>query len=50
MSPFKSEAQRAFMYKFKPKMAKEWEAHTTKNKKLPKKVKSVRRKKTTSKK
>jgi hypothetical protein len=36
--PFKSQAQRAFMYATKPEMAKEWEKETPK-KKLPKKVK-----------
>ena len=36
--PFKSQAQRAWMYTNKPKMAKEWEKHT-KNKKLPKRKK-----------
>ena len=34
--PFKSQAQRAWMYANKPKMAKKWEKHTPKNKKLPK--------------
>ena len=33
--PFKSESQRRFMYANKPAMAKEWEAHTPKGKKLP---------------
>lgn len=36
--PFVSEAQRRWMYKNKPEMAKEWEAVTGK-KKLPKRVK-----------
>jgi len=36
--PFKSEAQRAWMYSHDPEMAKKWEAHTPKNKKLPKKL------------
>lgn len=36
--PFKSEAQRKFMYAKHPKMAKEWEDKTPKGKKLPKKV------------
>jgi len=36
--PFKSEAQRRWMYANKPKMAKKWEKHTPKNKKLPRKV------------
>ena len=37
--PFKSEAQRAWMYAKHPKMAKKWEAHTPKGAKLPKHVK-----------
>ena len=37
MSPFKSQAQRAYMYANMPKMAKRWESHTP-DKKLPKKV------------
>ena len=37
--PFKSEAQRKFMYAKHPKMAKEWEDKTPKGKKLPAKVK-----------
>ena len=36
--PFKSQAQRAWMYSNHPAMAKKWEAHTPKGKKLPKKV------------
>ena len=36
--PFLSQAQRAWMYANKPKMAEEWEKHT-KKKKLVKKVK-----------
>jgi hypothetical protein len=35
--PFLSQAQRAWMYVNKPKMAKKWEKHTN-NKKLVKKV------------
>lgn len=35
--PFKSEAQKKFMYAVNPKMAKEWQEHTPKGKKLPKK-------------
>jgi len=38
--PFKSQAQRAWMYSNKPKMAKEWERETPKGKKLPKKVRT----------
>lgn len=37
--PFKSEAQRRWMYANKPEMAKKWEKHTPKGKKLPEKVK-----------
>jgi len=37
--PFKSEAQRRWMYATHPKMAKKWEKHTPKGKKLPEKVK-----------
>ena len=37
--PFKSQAQRSWMYAVHPEMAEEWEAHTPKGKKLPKKVK-----------
>ncbi len=36
--PFKSDAQRKWMYANKPKLAKKWQKHTPKNKKLPKKV------------
>ncbi len=39
--PFKSEKQRAWMYANKPEMAKEWEAHTPKGKKLPDYVKGA---------
>ena len=42
--PFKSEAQRAWMYANKPEMAKKWEKHTPKGKKLPKKVRKKKRK------
>jgi len=37
--PFKSEAQRRFLYAFYPKLAKEFEKKTPKGKKLPKKKK-----------
>jgi len=37
--PFKSKAQRKWMYANKPAMAEEWEAHTPKGKRLPKKLK-----------
>jgi hypothetical protein len=43
--PFKSQAQRAFMYANHPKMAKEFESATPKGKKLPKKVKKKKEKK-----
>lgn len=36
--PFKSKAQRAFLYANKPKLAKEFTKKTPKGKKLPKKV------------
>lgn len=36
--PFKSEAQRRWMYANKPEMAKEWERETSKDIKLPKRV------------
>jgi len=45
--PFKSQAQRAFFYAVNPRKAKEWEDHTPKGKKLPKKVKSTKKKKKT---
>ncbi len=37
--PFKSTAQRRWMYANDPKMAKRWERETPKGKKLPKRVK-----------
>lgn len=37
--PFRSEAQRRFLYKYHPTMAKEWEKETPKGKKLPQHVK-----------
>ena len=37
--PFKSEAQRRWMYANKPEMAEEWEKETPKGKKLPDKLK-----------
>jgi len=36
--PFKSQAQRAWMYANHPEMAKRWEKHTPKGKKLPEHV------------
>jgi hypothetical protein len=37
--PFKSQQQRKWMWANDPEMARKWEKHTSKNKKLPKKVK-----------
>ena len=37
--PFKSQAQRKWMYANDPKMASEWEEKTPKGKRLPNKVK-----------
>ncbi len=37
--PFKSKAQRRWMYANKPKMAKEWQKETSSKKKLPKRKK-----------
>lgn len=48
--PFKSEAQRKWMHANKPEMAKKWEKHTPKGKKLPKKVKKKSSKKKSKKK
>jgi len=36
--PFKSQKQRAYFHSQLPELADEWEAHTPKGKKLPKKV------------
>ena len=36
--PFKSEAQRKFLYARHPKIAERWQAHTPKGKELPEKV------------
>lgn len=44
MPPFKSEAQRKWMFAKKPKMAKEWADKTPKGKKLPEHVKPKRKK------
>ena len=46
--PFKSQAQRAWMYAHDPQMAKKWEAHTPKGKKLPEKVKKRKNNDSTS--
>jgi hypothetical protein len=43
--PFKSQAQRKWMYANDPKMAAEWEEKTPKGKRLPKKVKKKNGKK-----
>jgi hypothetical protein len=48
--PFKSKAQRKFMYAKHPEMAKEWEDKTPKGKKLPEHVKKKATKKHGSKK
>lgn len=40
--PFKSDKQRAWMYKNKPKLAKKFEDETPKGKKLPKRVKKTK--------
>lgn len=45
MSPFKSEAQKKFLYDNHPDIAKRWEAETPKGKKLPKHVKKSKKKK-----
>ena len=37
--PMKSQAQRAYLWAHNPKVAREFEAHTPKGKKLPKHVK-----------
>ncbi len=42
--PFKSQAQRRFMYSQHPKIAKEFESKTPEGKKLPEKVKRYKRK------
>ncbi len=39
--PMVSQAQRRWMHANKPDMAREWEAHTPKGKKLPDKVKNA---------
>lgn len=43
--PFKSEAQRRFLYATNPKVAAEFESATPKGKKLPPKAKPKRKKK-----
>ena len=39
--PFKSEAQKGWMYANHPQMAKQWQVHTSKEKKLPAKLKAA---------
>jgi hypothetical protein len=43
--PFKSEAQRRWMWFHHPEMAKEWQEHTPEEKKLPAKVFKEKKKK-----
>lgn len=43
--PFKSKAQRRFLFSQKPKIAKEFAAKTPKGKKLPEKLGKKKRKK-----
>jgi hypothetical protein len=43
--PFKSKAQRAYLFVNEPEVAKEFAAHTPKGAKLPKKVKNKKVKK-----
>ena len=43
MSPFKSQAQRAYLYVNYPELAKRWEKETPKGK-LPKHVKKAKKK------
>lgn len=42
--PMKSKAQRAYLWANEPKVAKEFEAKTTKGKKLPEHVKKKKKK------
>jgi len=46
--PFKSKAQRKYMYANKPKLAKEFQAKTPTGKKLPEHVKKTKPKKKSS--
>jgi hypothetical protein len=41
--PFKSKAQKGWMYSNKPELAKEFQEHTPKGKKLPAKVKGKKK-------
>lgn len=45
--PFKSEKQRAWMWANDPEMARKWQSHTPKGKKLPKYVKKKKKRKKT---
>ena len=48
--PFKSKAQRSYLHKFQPQLAKEWESKYPVKKKLPEKLnKSVSEKRRNSK-
>lgn len=41
--PFRSKAQQRYMFKFMPKIAKQWAKHTKNIKSLPKKVRRKKR-------
>jgi hypothetical protein len=41
--PFRSQAQRRFMYARHPKIAARWEKHTPKGKRLPKRARKGKR-------
>lgn len=43
--PFKSKAQRKWMYANKPQMAKQWEAETPGNARLPNRIRPKNKKK-----
>lgn len=45
MCPFKSDAQRKYLFSQKPEIAKEFAAHTPRDKKLPLRVKKKKTKK-----
>ena len=46
--PFKSEAQRRYLYATDPKMAKRWEKKTPRNAKLPERATKKRRRRNSS--
>jgi hypothetical protein len=46
--PFKSEAQRRYLYETDPKMAKRWEKETPRNAKLPERATKKRRRRNSS--